>query len=68
MDRFSASKKLHASIDDVTGATDRRIYRIEPQRIVPQRIVPQRIVPQRIVLFDEENVSANPQLELLIQR
>ena len=63
MDRFSASKKLHASIDDVTGATDRRIYRIEPQRIVPQRIV-----PQRIVLFDEENVSANPQLELLIQR
>ena len=53
MDRFSASKKLHASIDDVTGATDRRIYRIEPQRIV---------------LFDEENVSANPQLELLIQR
>ena len=58
MDRFSASKKLHASIDDVTGATDRRIYRIEPQRIVPQRIV----------LFDEENVSANPQLELLIQR
>lgn len=44
---------LHLSIDDVTGTIDRRIYRIEPQRLV---------------LFDEENFSANPQQELLIQR
>ncbi len=53
MDRFPASRKLHASIDDVTGSIDRRIYQIEPQRYV---------------LFDEENFSTNPQQELIIQR
>ena len=53
MARFPSSKRLHASVDDVLGSVDRRIYFFQPERFV---------------LFDEENFASGPQQELIIKQ
>lgn len=51
LQQFPDSKKLHETVDDVTGDALPRVY---------------TITPKRIVLFDEDIFPGNPQQELVL--